>query len=92
MSEIELRNFSYKNENDMNEGSLLHIQKVFLGKIGSLEPKYGANGKLTYRLNDMEAILEKTTNALEDKLIQKIIMYERIAATLRKIDRYKHTT
>ena len=89
----------YKQENEMDDTPLRHIQKAFLAKIDSLEPKYGANGKLPYRLNaiikthfnDMEAILKKRTNSLEDKLIQKIIMYERIAATLGEIDRYELT-
>jgi hypothetical protein len=84
----------------MNDEPFRHIQKAFLAKIDSLELKYIANGKLPYRLNaiikthfnDMEAILEKRTNSLEDKVIQKIIMYERIASTLAEIDRYEQAT
>jgi len=90
----------YKQENDMHDEPLQHIQKAFLAKIVSLESKYGANGKLPYRLNailkthlnDMEEILVKRTNSLEDMLIQKIIMYERIAVTLAEIDRYELAT
>ena len=84
----------------MDDEPLQHIQKEFLARIDSLERKYSANGKLPYWLNailkthynDMEAILEKRTNSLEDLLILKIIMYERIAETLGKIDRYELTT
>jgi hypothetical protein len=90
----------YKQENDMDGELLRRIQKAFLAKIDGLKPKYGANEKLPYRLNailkthfnDMEDILEKRTNSLEDKLILKIIMYERIAATLGEIDRYEQAT
>ena len=84
----------------MDDTPLRHIQKAFLAKIDSLEPKCGANEKLRHSLNailithfnDMEAILEKRTKSLEDKLIQKIIMYERIAATLGEIGRYEQAT
>ena len=84
----------------MDDEPLQHIQKEFLARVDSLERKYSANGKLPYWLNailkthfnDMEAILEKRTNSLEDLLILKIIMYERIAETLGKIDRYELTT
>lgn len=83
----------------MDDTPLRHIQKAFFAKIDNLEPKYGGDGKLPYSLNailkthfkDMEAILKKRTNSLEDMLIQKIIMYERIAATLAEIDRYELT-
>ncbi len=82
----------------MDDEPLQHIQKEFLAKINSLERS--ANGKLPYWLNailkthynDMEAILEKSTNSLEDLLILKIMMYERIAETLGKIDRYEPIT
>ena len=84
----------------MDDEPLQHIQKEFLARVDSLERKYSSNGKLPYWLNailkthynDMEAILEKRTNSLEDLLILKIIMYERIAETLGKIDRYELTT
>ena len=84
----------------MDDEPLQHIQKEFLARIDSLERKYSANGKLPYWLNailkthfnDMEAILKKRTNSLEDLLILKIIMYERIAETLGKIDRYELIT
>ena len=84
----------------MEDEPLQHIQKEFLARVDSLERKYSANGKLPYWLNailkthfnDMEAILEKRTNSLEDLLILKIMMYERIAETLGKIDRYELTT
>ena len=84
----------------MDDEPLQHIQKEFLARIDSLERKYSANGKLPYWLNailkthfnDMEAILEKRTNSLEDLLILKIMMYERIAETLGKIDQYELTT
>jgi len=84
----------------MDDEPLQHIQKEFLARVDSLERKYSANGKLPYWLNailkthfnDMEAILEKRTNSLEDLLILKIMMYERIAETLGKIDRYELTT
>ena len=84
----------------MDDEPLQHIQKEFLARVDSLERKYSANGKLPYWLNailkthfnDMEAILEKRTNSLEDLLILKIIMYERIAETLGKIDQYELTT
>ena len=75
----------------MDDEPLQHIQKEFLARVDSLERKYSANGKLPYWLNailkthfnDMEAILEKRTNSLEDLLILKIMrlfsgrMYEK---------------
>ena len=42
----------YKQENEMDDTPLRYIQKAFLSKIDSLEPKYGANGKLRFcRIN-----------------------------------------
>jgi hypothetical protein len=37
----------------MDDTPLRHIQIAFLAKIDGLEPKYGANGKLPYRLNEI---------------------------------------